>query len=88
LEYFCDYFLTLFLVPGIGLRAAQKYATGLLDHFPPGQIIPLADSGSSCRVRGDTAPWFAQPRQSEDPEPGFLSVPVTVPMILSTSNAI
>lgn len=85
-EVLVDYFITLFLPSGIGSRAARRYADEILNHFAPG--LSLSVPNSSFRVRGDVAPFPGKFVQSADPVAGYLVVPVTVPLILRTANAI
>lgn len=86
-EYFVDYFMTLFLPPNTGVRAAHRYSEALLDAFPPGYTFTLAVPGK-LRIRTEATPWPSPVFQAATPEPGFLVVPVTVPCILWTSNSI
>ncbi len=87
LSYTIDYFITLFLPSKVGRRAADRYGDALLALFAPGQVVAL--TGSDLRVRGDSAaPWVGRFVQSVDPTPGFLVVPVTVPLTLWTANSI
>ena len=85
LEYFVDYFVTLFLPPLFGARAARRYADELLAHFPPGLLLTSAPT--PARVRGDVVPFVGKFLQSQEPE-GYLVVPVTVPLIVRTANSI
>lgn len=86
LNYDIDYFLTIFLPSKIGRRAADRYGDALLELFKPSQVVTL--TGSDLRVKALTTPWVGQFLQSVAPTPGFLVVPVTVPLILWTANSI
>lgn len=85
LEYFVDYFLTVFLPSDTGARAARRYQDALIAHFPPGYVV--TPTPNPCRVRGDVVPVPGRLLQSIEPA-GFLVVPVTVPAILRTANNI
>jgi len=87
MQAFIDYFITLYLPPGGGPRAAHRYASAVLEHFPAGLVVALGDAETSCRVRGEPAPFFGQPFQSVEPHPGFFVVPFTVPLELWTVNS-
>lgn len=78
-----QYALSLYARLGAGAAALLAYASGLLDHFPPGLPLTLA-SGDDLRVRAVPAP-FASPVAQVDGR--WLVTTVTIPLRLHTANS-
>jgi hypothetical protein len=74
------YALHVHVPAGTGAAAADSYAGALLRLFAPGLGWALA-SGAALRVRADHAPYAGQLLAAR---PGFVTVPVTVPLRITT----
>lgn len=66
--------------------AARKSADAVLLHFPPGLVLPLGSPPpDKLNVRQKPAP-YARPTQPS--APGFVTIPVVIPLRVYTSNII
>jgi hypothetical protein len=77
------YVVNILCPAGVGVGAARTYAREILELFAPG--TPLTVAGSTLQVRRKTAPFEGQLTR---PQPGFVSVPVTVPLRFRSANVI
>lgn len=83
MEYLPMYAPKVYVPSGAGVGAGDAYADALLALFPPSDEIAL--TGATLHVRGDAAPYSGQLLAAG---PGFAVVPITVPLLLRTVNAI
>lgn len=65
--------------------AARKSADAVLLHFPPRLKLALPTPTDRLEVRADAAP-YARPMQPS--APGFVTVPVVIPLRVATKNII
>lgn len=66
--------------------AARKSADAVIQHFPPGLVLPLTTPApDELRVRQTLAP-YARPTQPS--APGFVTTPVVIPLRAYTTNTI
>lgn len=64
--------------------AARKSADAVLAHFPPRLELTVA-AGDRLKVRADQAPYA---RPTLPSAPGFVTIPVVIPLRVYTSNII
>lgn len=83
LEVLPQYIVQVYVPEGYDITAAATYSDALLTLFAPDTSVTV--SGATLRVRGDLAPFRGQALQSA---PGYVVVPVTVPLRLRTANSI
>lgn len=65
--------------------AARRYADATLRLFPPGLILAAPDSEQAVYVFDDPAPYDSQIQASS---PGFVTIPIIVPLWVTTFNSI
>ncbi|HUT58418.1 MAG TPA: phage tail terminator-like protein [Phycisphaerae bacterium] len=68
---------------GVGTDAVNAYTDALLKLFKPHSTMTLAN-GDVLRVRGDPAPYRGQSIQRKS---GWATVPVTIPLRMTTINS-
>lgn len=66
----------------VGVGAPNRYADALIRHFKPLTAMTL-DNGDVVRVRTDTGPFRGQLIRRK---PGFVTVPVSFPLFMYTTN--
>lgn len=85
LELEPQYIVHVFVPTGVGIHASSRYLAALLNLFAPGTAMSLAN-GDILRVRRDVAPFGSQ--HQNDPQGGWVFVPVTIPLRIQTQNTI
>lgn len=77
------YVIRVHVAEGAGIGAPRRYADALLKHFPMRGVVTMGSG--ILRIRGDTGPFVGQLQRSQ---PGFIVVPVTIPLRLRATNTI